>query len=557
MLGTSRNIAIHNETDGSGFAKVLFSGIQGVFAYCRKENDFMKHSFFRASGMEKAPYAGERDVYVSMNAFYSCKNPSRSTEKLKRLCNLYVDLDIYKSDYRDCTKEEILQILRDEYIGRIIPEPTIVTDSGNGLALIWHLRNEDKKALPRYLAAEKYLINALSEFGADKACCDASRILRVPGTINGKCGRTVRIMQYTDTAYTLYEIMREYDIKPLKSVYTGKKETVKHPYGTATEKMRVLAAKIAADCGTEAPNFDNFQETFDFIKDHQNTKKPGKENAGRNKKIIPFAEIRAKNFLLKEYINDIETLILSRKGEDCKREYSLFLYRLFIAEATRDSDLALSRTLALNAKLSCPFPVSYVEKRTQSAQKKIDSGDTYHYKKETIIEALEITEDEMRELPLCALTNLATEKERKARRNRRNYERRLAEQGKEKKSVTVQKRREQVAAMREQGKTPEEIMQALSISRATYYKDVAAIAAGTCVEACTRIIEQAADMVTATAEKGTKAIKTAISGNSQKLSPSIIANAVGVPHSPAILSDSAFGEGEGTGGRAKPPPLLA
>jgi len=540
MLGTLEARNFIQETDGNGYAQALFGGIKGEIAYCRKNGDFMPHIFYRASGIVKARYAGVEDCYISMNTFFQ---NDRHTDKLKRLCNLYVDLDIYKSAYRDMPKEGIVQILRDEYIGTKIPEPTFIIDSGNGMYLIWHLRNEDRKALPRYLAIENYLIDTLSEFGADKACRDASRILRVPGTVNSKCQRTVRIMEQTCTAFSLYEIMREYEIKPIKTVYTAKNKKNKatvHPYGTATEKMRILAAKIAAERNVDPPDYENYQETFDFIRDfmptHREDESPLKKCA---QKIIRFADIRAKNFLLREYLTDIETLMTARTGEDCKREYALFLYRLFTQEATGNADFALSQTLALNQRLSCPLPEAYVIVRTKSAQKKIDGGDTYHYKKSTIIEALEITDEEMKSLPLCVLTTQVTAKERKAQANRRAYQKRLAEQGKETKKTAIMERREKIAAMLQAGDSPEHIMETLSISKATYYRDIAAMkidqcvqAVETCVQACTHVAGKAERQITETVKNAAEAVKTAILPDSHIFSPTIInENAVGVPHS--------------------------
>lgn len=562
MLGIFGNNALENYTDGREYADILFHGRQGDIAYCTKRGEKMVHIFYRASGIAKADYDGIVDCYVSMNTF--TKN-ERKTEHLKRLCNLYVDLDIYKSEYRDMPKEAIVQILYDDFFGSKIPFPTFIIDSGNGMYLIWHLKNEDRNALPRYLALEQYLVDTLAEFGADKACKDASRILRVPGTVNSKCGKTVRIMEYTDITYTLYELGREYDVKPLKSVYTaqkGRKEGTVHPYGTATEKMRILAAKIATEQGVELPNFENFQATFEFISQYmpQGTDRPEQSKGilGKIKeKVINFANTRARNFMLKSYIADIETVILSRKGGDCKREIALFLYRLFVQEATGDATFALEKTLELNGKLSCPFSDRYVEIRTKSAQTKIDSGDTYHYKKSTIIEALEITQEEMKTLKLHILTDFADPKERKAQSNRRAYERKLMEQGKETKRETVKKRREQIAAMLAQGDSPENIIETLNISKATYYRDYAVIAAQTCVEACTRAVEATMENVATTMKKAVETAKKAITGqtegDSQKFSPTIIENAVGVPH--VFTSTGDISEIEGERGMGNPPPF--
>lgn len=593
MLGTSTAIKLTDYTSGNQYAAYFHNPDgrrTGNIAYCLKRGNAMIHTYYRASGIAKANYDGIVDCYISMNTF--TKN-SRSTKDLKRLCNLYVDLDIYKSRYKDVDKEAILSELAETKFGSVLPWPTAVIDSGGGMYLIWHLRNEDRNALPRYLSVEQYLVNALMDYGADRACTDASRILRVPGTINSKCGKTVRVMYHQDTAYTLHEIIREYNIHSSNRVYTGKKDLKKHPYGTATEKMRLAAANIHTATGYALPDFENFQETFDYIAEFGKYIRPHREEQNRIlRRVIPFAETATRNIYLKECLQDIETVLKSRTGENCKREYGLFLYRLYQQELTGDAKLALERTLALNAALSCPFSESYVIVRTASAQKKLDGGETYHYKRDTVIAALEITAAEMDTLPLSVYSGAATPKERKARANRRAYKRRLEEQGKQEKKSTVAERRERFAAMLKEGKTREEIINELALSKATYYRDLAAIRAMECVEVCTQSAANAAEKIMETfktvKETAIKAVEAAgsimesLTGKeqsqarpheveknidaavSQKFSTSIIAGRRSRPARPFVASDGAFlnfgpgyGRGDGDGVTPRRPPADA
>lgn len=501
MLGTNTARKISNFLDGREYTSYLYGGIRGNIAYCLKRNDDMRHTYYRASGIVKSKFAGVVDCYTSVNTF--SKN-SRKTEDVKRLCNLYVDLDVYKSKYKDTPKELIIEELKDNYFGRLLPWPTAIIDSGGGMYLIWHLQNEDRNALPRYLATEKYIVDTLESFGADKACTDASRILRVPGTINGKNGKTVRVMEFTDVSYTLHAIMREYNI----GKYTSRKPT-KHQYGTATEKMRIAAHKISTRTGLALPNLESYQETFDYIAANY---VPHREEPFRKMpkgKVISFSDVRAKNYYLKQYIADIETLLTARKGTDCKREYGLFLYRLFIQELTNNADFALDKTLALNNALSCPFSDNYVKIRTASAKTKIEKGETYHYKRETIIAVLEITAEEMDTLDLSVLTVARNPKEKKARANKKAYQKKLAEQGREAKKSTIAQRREKIAELRKNGLTAEAIMETLNISKSTYYRDVAAMGVNACVDVCTHITDEAVETATESIEN---AVKKAVGG---------------------------------------------
>lgn len=65
-------------------------------------------------------------------------------------------------------------------------------------------------ALPLWKAIQEYLYSQLKAFGADRKALDATRVLRVPGSINSKSGTRVKILERYDYVYTLREIQREF-----------------------------------------------------------------------------------------------------------------------------------------------------------------------------------------------------------------------------------------------------------------------------------------------------------------------------------------------------------
>lgn len=54
------------------------------------------------------------------------------------------------------------------------------------------------------------LYSQLKEFGADRKALDATRVLRVAGSINSKSGTRVTILEKYEYKYTLREIQREF-----------------------------------------------------------------------------------------------------------------------------------------------------------------------------------------------------------------------------------------------------------------------------------------------------------------------------------------------------------
>lgn len=94
---------------------------------------------------------------------------------------LWDDLDLYKLS--DKQKEESRLRYRDFPL-----KPTFVTDSGGGRYLLWMFKEPaSKEETPR---VENFLKRLASYFHGDTSATDASRILRIPGSLNYKYQHT-------------------------------------------------------------------------------------------------------------------------------------------------------------------------------------------------------------------------------------------------------------------------------------------------------------------------------------------------------------------------------
>ena len=100
--------------------------------------------------------------------------------------------------------------LNENYFGKNIPTPNFIIDSGRGLYLIWLIKKVPSMALPLWKAVEEYFYRTLKEFGVDIQALDATRILRIPGSINSKIHTEVKIIDNYDYLYDLREIQNEY-----------------------------------------------------------------------------------------------------------------------------------------------------------------------------------------------------------------------------------------------------------------------------------------------------------------------------------------------------------
>ena len=432
--------------------------------------------------INKNSYYNMVNVYTSMNTFMSrkrtdnCKS-GRKVENIKKLNALYLDIDCYKIGL---TQNQVLYELEQEYFGKKIPVPTFVINSGRGLYLIWKIE-EDRNALPRWKACQKYLFEQCKELNADPQAIDAARILRVPFTINSKNNEKVSIMLFNDIKYTLYEIIKEYDIE-----IKNNKSAKKHPYGEATEKQRTIANWQATTFKIEPPNFKSYDETFKFIEKYSQISTLNDE---KKDKVTIINKVKTIKNVLNGRIKDLFKLFSMRKGEDCNREYALFLCRLWCAEKSNDFDFALKQTLFLNKSFDVPFDEKYVEVRTKSAETKIKNRETYNYGKKALIRVLGITEEEQKELAYICLIN-KDEKACRVKNNRRAYLARLEKEGKEIKKESICIRRKKIAELLMQGKDKDEICFDLKISKRTFDRDKAVIKSNGLLELNKDILEE-------------------------------------------------------------------
>ena len=480
MLGTSAKRTEYRDLQDfkkpADYLSYLYGSSRGL-VYRVTLNPGYHHAPFRVDLIGKGRFAGVSNCYISMNTFYRTKGlqkkEGRTVDHVKRLTAVYVDIDCYKIGL---SKEQVLAALEsDEYCSKI-PAPTFVIDSGRGIYLIWKLRDEDRNALPRWTAVQKYLVNALAELGADPACTDAARILRVPGSWNPKSESAVEILEFNDLTYSLYEIQKEYDIKAESAKKKGRRRSG-NVWGHATAKQIKYVKDIAVKLGLQDdtyPDFNDFTATDAWIKAYEPAAFPYKGHCWKDGNTINLAEFKAMRGVLGHYAAEIRQLLISRKGEDCKREIGLFLYRYFLREMGRDSQTALAQTQLLNASLDAPFEQEYVATATASADRRVEKGIPYAYKKSTLIKILDITADELVQLPFLG-SGSQNQKERQRAAGRKSYAKRRAAAGKQTKQAEVLERRAKIYQLQEQGLTAAQIQAELGVSKATYHRDAKAL----------------------------------------------------------------------------------
>lgn len=278
------------------------------------------------------------NVYISQNTFYK---PQRRIENIKELNAIFIDIDCYNTNY---TKEAVRFFIEKDLNG-IIPNPTMLVDSGRGLYYVLKLEPVPSKALPLWYAIQRYIYNQLKEFGADAKALDPTRVLRITGTINSKTSTEVKVVDYEEYTYTLKEIQENY-----------------------------------------LPEL----------------KEKNQKSKGRPKKVVSlFNEYSLYHARLNDLIKICE--LRSYDMEGC-REVTLFLYRYFTCCFMEDEVQALECTLELNKCFVKPLRDNEVVKHTKSAETAYKVK-KYKFKNSTLIDLLGITEEEQKYLKSIIGTN--------------------------------------------------------------------------------------------------------------------------------------------------------
>ncbi|MGN2371986.1 DNA-binding response regulator [Clostridium cagae] len=359
---------------------------------------------YKYNDLVKQDFTGENN-YISLNTFYSTY---RRLEYLKELKAHFIDLDIYKTKF---TKEQVLMRLDEEYFNKSIPRPNLIIDSGRGLYLIWRINSVPSQALPLWKAVEEYLYNQLKQFGADRQALDATRVLRVPGSINSKSNTIVEVLEQYEYVYDLREIQSNFlpELKP-----SVKKK------GRPSKKV-----------------FIHRERSLYYA---------------RIQDIIKLCDLR--NYNLAPYHI---------------RELILFLYRYWLCYFTEDTHKALEDTLELNNQFIVPLNEIEVIRATRSAETVFLSKDKkYKYKNQTLINLLEITE--LEEMGMKTIISDMEYKRRKRIRNNISYQEQLKAEGKLSKKEELEQIRAKIKSLRIKGFKNKEIMQMLGITSTTTFE---------------------------------------------------------------------------------------
>lgn len=232
-------------------------GAYGFFSILTKHADGQKRQFcyVMPKMAEIIPLLPrDRDTWISQAEF---TKPNRRVVNLARLGLLFVDIDCYNVNM---TPDQALSIalLTCDDLG--LPHPSVVVNSGRGLQLKWILTKAlPRFALPRWNAIQSSLVDSFILIGADHNAKDASRVLRLVGTINSKSG------QYAKVSYVSHDAQGQvatYDFEYLAEIllpnsrHLYDKKLQNHPF-TVEQQQHIAQARLERDARKHKTNIIN------------------------------------------------------------------------------------------------------------------------------------------------------------------------------------------------------------------------------------------------------------------------------------------------------------
>jgi len=182
--------------------RLIHGGHNDHVAVCTKDPAIIKGTQFKQKvyAHDQALYAEmelvsnhDIDVYQSQAGISEegHRRNSRAEPYINSITHFWVDMDVYKiEELKDIDADSLLDLVRDKFPW--LPTPTVTISSGKGYYLHWSFgKRIDKKKFSKWSQVMEVLTQILVPLGADLACRDKARVLRVAQSYNTKNGEMV------------------------------------------------------------------------------------------------------------------------------------------------------------------------------------------------------------------------------------------------------------------------------------------------------------------------------------------------------------------------------
>lgn len=377
------------------------------------------------------------DLLLSQNGFRAWRN----TRNVAALTSCYVDLDYYRNPaFSGMSPEELLDCAM--RAAPWLPIPTLLASSGRGAYFVWVFDKPlQPDALPRWQTVETALVSLLTPFGADQAAKDATRVLRVAGSVHVKTGNRVYYRHIADPVRfsELESKVREHCLRP-------------PPRRKQTEEPSQPTVRAPAKGGTVSPLWNGYTLAH--------ARRQCLEELARMRG--PLTDYRAR-FL---YLYSVAAAWYCSTPEDLVRDLDDFAGDYFVDahryQGAKQCKSVLDRVAQSKRGLKVAWQGEGIDPR-------------YRMQNRTIVKQLDITPAELRALPIA----LSTAEEARRREDRERKRHPLTRgQYHQDQALERARKREEALELLNRGYTVAGVAEALGVTRMTVYNR---LKAGGCI----------------------------------------------------------------------------
>lgn len=371
------------------------------------------------------------NLYVSHSTFYI---PKRAKNRVRRYNAFFADIDAIRGKSFDVNV--MVDVLQKEYFGTLLPLPTYLNCSGNGVQAFWMIEHAPFAARWKWEPVEQRILSVLSGITnfvptskIDKAVKDSSRLTRVVETDNFKPNSVnpTYVIIHNDVRYTIDEIVEGYfpdmldnELKDKKAPVVLTEEDIARIQAERDEKQLKRAKYLAQKAKKEAKNKAKSENPnlisrspFQLLKDRMSdyytiARLRGEEIVGYRKLLIFFATHTA---ITKQHsLEDITQIILNLNNA----------FAIPKSEERVRGIVEIEFNVFHGKSLGRPE-----ERRLINELKIIDSFgyyDRYRFYNDTLIDYLDITKEEQCRLKTIISDEVKKERENKKKRDARRDE---------------------------------------------------------------------------------------------------------------------------------------
>lgn len=200
--GVDMETAINMLQIDSKQAKFLLKDCDRIKKKCSTKCMY-DHMLLNSDFLEKCKTLIEdevEDTFFSLNSFY---RPNKAGANVRHINAIALDFDYYKDErYKDWEPQRF-------YIRRIQKQlpfpPTAVMDSGRGLYVIYAFKHCSYHMEHLYRSIMKAFHSRFKDLWMDAGATLITQVIRLPGTVNSRSGRQVKILLYNDTDYRIQD----------------------------------------------------------------------------------------------------------------------------------------------------------------------------------------------------------------------------------------------------------------------------------------------------------------------------------------------------------------